>query len=130
MGASVISLQLNPWTNDVGATAAGAGKKAVEIVKATLESQSTPWLGIEKDDADSTPPLALQSDGSTDLTFTIRIHNYASQRPPLHSGFCFGTAVIELLSYNPFFCGQQIRRVLLINLLVAGVGHTISVGTS
>ena len=57
---------------------ARAAKSAANTAKAALEAQSSPWLGIEKDEADFVPPRAFQRDGSIELTFAIRLHNYGS----------------------------------------------------
>jgi hypothetical protein len=57
---------------------ARAAESAANTAKATLEVQSSPWLGIEKDEADFDPPGGFQRDGSIELTFTIRLHNYGS----------------------------------------------------
>jgi hypothetical protein len=57
---------------------AKAAESAANTAKATLEAQSSPWLGIEKDDADFIVSRGFQSDGSMDVTVTIRLHNYGS----------------------------------------------------
>jgi hypothetical protein len=57
---------------------ANAAESAANTAKATLEAQSSPWLGIEKDDADFVVSRGFQSDGSMIVTVTIRLHNYGS----------------------------------------------------
>jgi hypothetical protein len=59
-------------------TSAKAAESAANTAKATLEAQSSPWLGIEKDDADFVVSRLFQTDGSMDVTVTIRLHNYGS----------------------------------------------------
>jgi hypothetical protein len=57
---------------------ARAAESAANTAKAALEAQSTPWLGIETDDADFIPPREFERDGSIGLRLTIWLRNYGS----------------------------------------------------
>ena len=45
---------------DTSTISAKAAESAAKTAKASLEAQSSPWLGIEKDEADFVPPLFLK----------------------------------------------------------------------
>jgi hypothetical protein len=55
-----------------------AAESAANTARATLELHSSPWLGMEKDEADAVTSSISGNDHSINAAFTIRLHNYGS----------------------------------------------------
>ena len=81
-GATKLLAEAAQTQADASKISARAAESAAKTAKATLDAQSSPWLGMEKDEADFIPPRSYGRNGNIDLTFTIPLHNYGS-RPAL-----------------------------------------------